>query len=157
MQVTTTNLEVFKKHLDKMLITAQNQLRHHDGIQSYFVTNDDTTIDKAPISLSPEMKDIEAIEVEMICTNPLITSSALILDVNKLEVPEDEVANYKDVVIKDHPQSVKAIMVILYTSDVSYVRVMPYRKKASGDYWFGDMGWREAPEVIGTFKNPHKI
>jgi hypothetical protein len=161
MPVATTSLEAFKQHLDKMLLIAQGQLQKHGGIQSYFITNDNDVYDKAPLAYSPEMQDIEAVEVEMICTNPSITSSALLMSVYKLDVLEDEVEDYmdsyKNVTVKDHPDTTEALMVVLYTTDNTYARIMPFKKKESGEYWFGDMGWREAPEIEGVLKNPHKI
>lgn len=152
-----TNIEAFKKHLDKMVIAAQMQLKSHGAIQQYFVTNNGFDFEEAPLELSPEMKDIEEMQVKAVCTNPSITSSALVLDVHTMTVLTEDVSKYEGVNLENHPQATNALLVILYTPNESYVRTMPYRKKASGEYWFGDRGWEEAPEVLGAFKNPHKI
>ena len=156
MNTSTDSLEIFKAHLEKIINKARSEIAIHDGIQSLFVVTDGKEVQEVPVTLEDDMRDIEAIEIETICSDATVKLAALILKGHTLMVDTVDVPKYEGKSLKALPESVQALMVVIYTPTVSFVRTIPFKKKGDRDYWFGDMGWQEAPDIEGIFGNPFK-
>jgi hypothetical protein len=55
--------------------------------------------------------------------------------------------------LKNHPDTLEAITVFVYTKDATAVRRVAFVEK-KGEYTFCDMGWEDSEEFIGMFANP---
>ena len=148
-------IDLFKAALEDELKEAKTCLIKY-GIQALFFTSiNGIDIENIPVTLEESVKEMEALEIELICKDPQIIFSALLMDANVVSVPTGE----EDTVtgdLKDHPDNTPSLLLLVHTREITHLRTIMYKKKSKEDYCFWDMGWQEVPNTQGYFKNPLK-
>jgi len=154
--MTDKIVESFKEALEKVLDEAKACLITNDGIQGKFIVSENgKDIESINLTLKPDLKPEESMQMKIICKEPKVVAAAIIMDAYTLVVPDEEIEAVKKP-LKDHPDRVEALLLYLYTRDKSFVRVLPYKKQGNRDYWFGDEGWTDVTESQGLFENVFK-
>jgi len=149
-------IETFQKTLEIVVDEARVSLINRDGIQNaFFVSEDGKKYEVLKVTLKPELKPEESMQMKLVCRDPSVAIAALIMDAYTRFIPTE---NFEEVSkpLKDYPDHMEALLLYIYTRDQSFVRVMPYWKNGPRDYGFADQGWSEATNSEGLFENVFK-
>ena len=151
-----TLIEKAKSALEIKLDEAKMSLVYNDGIHSmFFASKDGVVFEDLPLTAEPDLQEAESLQMKILCSNQDIKIAATLIDCNTVTVPNEDVGTIEGD-LKDHPDNVDCILLILSTRDRTLVRTIPYVRKGDKDYWFGDQGWQNVDESSGLFENVFK-